>query len=379
MPIYSTLRALGLVATCATITMLGIASVLGQSLEQARENCRETVGKPIARPCIQSGGDPESCRAKAKASVQACIKRIMNAARRRANVPVAIPKELTTTEPADAPHVGPPAAFVAPPRTISDITAILDSEKPDISQIEQLKAKADAKPTGGSREALAWFYFQRGNVRAGLGRSDDSIADANKAIEVARGGVDPNLLGRLQQFAGLQYAAAGNLRQALAIFTKQTRDNNVDGAKGYLFEAYKNISAILVQMGDLAEAEAFLRRSTALIVEARTSGLPGWRQKYAERGQSWESGVEANRAIILEARGKFREAETAWRNRELRRRAFAKVLRGLAYPPSESETPRRWRSAAPGARPASTRQPSRSPRGAHPRAAAASSVSAVHR
>jgi hypothetical protein len=71
------------------------------------------------------------------------------------------------------------------------------------------------------------------------------------------------------------------------------------GAKGYLFNGYRHISATLIQMGDIPQAEAFLRRNIALIEEARTSGLPGWRSRYPIVGQSWETDVEYNRAIIF--------------------------------------------------------------------------------
>ena len=83
-------------------------------------------------------------------------------------------------------------AFVAPPRTIADITAILDSEKPDLKMIAELKADADAVPTGKeAREDLAQFYFDRANARAQLGRLADAIADANKAVETGRGVASP--------------------------------------------------------------------------------------------------------------------------------------------------------------------------------------------
>jgi hypothetical protein len=36
-------------------------------------------------------------------------------------------------------------AFVAPPRTIADITAILDREKPDEAKIAERKANADLR------------------------------------------------------------------------------------------------------------------------------------------------------------------------------------------------------------------------------------------
>ena len=137
----------------------------------------------------------------------------LNAANGRANVAVAIPTEAAPKAPAGS---ALPAGFAAPPRTITDITAILDSEKPDLKTIEKLKAEADANPTGKeSREDLAQFYFDRGNARAQLGRLADSLADANKAIEVGRGAVSPLMMGRLIALAAQQYSAAGDPKEGL--------------------------------------------------------------------------------------------------------------------------------------------------------------------
>ena len=90
-------------------------------------------------------------------------------------------------------------------------------------------------------------------------------------------------------------------------------------------------------MGDIAQAEAYLRRSLTLIQEARTSGFPGWRTSYANSGQSWEADVEFHRAIIFEARGQFREAEAAYRLAELRRRASIKGILAQKNAPPESQ------------------------------------------
>ena len=322
----------------AGISLLGACTGAGQAsaltLEQARENCRESVGKPIVQSCMRSQGgrgDLEACRATATPRVQACIKAALNAANARSNVPVAIPSEVKSPVQSDqnaaASQSNVPVAFVAPPRSIADIAAILDSEKPDPKKIEASKAAADAKPpNGASRAALALFLYDRGNARAQLGRLNDSLADANQAIEAGKGSLEAVQLGLLQQFAGLQFSAAGNPKQALAVFLSQIRDTNVKGAKGWLFNGNRQISGILIQMGDIAQAEEFLRRSTALIVEARTSGFPGWRTSYAARGQSWEADIEFHRAMILEARGQFREAETAYRMAEQRRLASVKIF-----------------------------------------------------
>ncbi len=313
-------------------------SAFALSKEAAVENCRMTIGRPIVQACMRASGgagNREACRAKARPQVRACVMAALNAANGRANVAVAIPTEAA---PKASAANGLPAGFVAPPRTIWDITAILDSEKPDLRKIEELKADADAAPTGKeSRADLAQFYFDRGNARAQLGRLADSIADADKAMEVGRGAVSPNMMGRLMQLASIQYSAAGDPKKALELWLHQLRDiAGLPGAKGYQFNANRSIAAILVQMGDIAQAEAYLRRSLTAIQEARTSGLPGRRASYAKWGQSWESEIEFCRALIFEARGQFRDAEAAYRLAEQRKRAGMKAMLDSENPPSES-------------------------------------------
>jgi CHAT domain-containing protein len=284
------------------------------------------------------GGNIEACRALAMPKVRACVIAALNAANGRANVAVAAPTEQGPSADIAKQAAALPAGFVPPPRTITDITAILDSEKPDSAKIEKLQAEANAQvPNKGSREELARFYYQRGNARASLGQLKDSIADADKALETARGAVDANLLGRLEQFAGLQYTAASDPKHSLEILQRQIRETNRPGAKGYLFGAQRHISEILIRMGDIAQAEEYLHRNVTLIQEARTSGLPGWRTNYAIKGQSWESDVESNRAAVFEARGQFREAEDSFRLAEQRRRASIKSILSVPNAPPETQ------------------------------------------
>jgi CHAT domain-containing protein len=308
------------------------------SKEEALENCRTTVGRPIVQACMRSSGGAgnlEACRATAKPQVRACMMSALNAANGRANVAVALPAEST---PKISPNSSLPAGFVAPPRTISDITAILDSEKPDLKKIAELKDDASSAPTGKeSRGDLAQFYFDRGNARAQLGMLAESLADANKAMEVGRGAVSPNMMGRLIQFASIQYSAAGDPKKALELLLRQLRDvAGVPGAKGYQFSAHRSIAAILIQMGDMAQAEAYLRRSLTAIQEARTSGFPGWRASYARLGQNWESEIDFARALIFESRGQFRDAEAAYRVAEQRKRAGMKGVLDSENPPAET-------------------------------------------
>jgi CHAT domain-containing protein/tetratricopeptide (TPR) repeat protein len=319
------------------------SSALALTVEAAVEKCRMTVGQPMVRACMQSLGggkapgaeaNREACRAKAKPQVRACVMGALNAANGRANVALAIPTEVA---PNPVTARAAPVGFVAPPRTIADVTAILDTEKPDANTIGQLQANADAKPTGKeSREDLAQFYFDRGNARAQLGRLAESIADANKAIEIGHGAVGPDMMGRLLQFATMQYSAAGDPKKAFEVLQRQLREVvSQGGGKGYQFNVYRTLAGILIQMGDVAQAEGYLRRGQPAIQEARTSGHPKWRAAYNTFGQSWEAEIELGRAMVFEARGEFSEAEASYRRAEQRRRASIKGVMSSENPPAE--------------------------------------------
>lgn len=308
--------------------------------EQAIEDCRNSVGRPIVQQCMQGnrGGDREGCREKAKPQVRACVIKALNAANGRANVPVATPAEKAPDTETEKQVEALPTRFVAPPRTITDITGILDSEKPDPAKIAALKADADADVKDrSSRTELARAYYKRGGARAALGRLKDATDDANKALEAGRGSVDANLLGRLEQFAGMQAVANGDAKKALAIYQMQLRDTDAPGAKGYMFNGALNIVGILVQMGDTSQAEGYLSRSADRLREARTSGIPRWRDAYQKRGQSFEADVEQTRAILFEARGQYAEAEKSYRIAELRKRGSVKGLLTAPNPPPESQ------------------------------------------
>lgn len=320
------------------LALVGGQASLALTKEDAVENCRATVGRRIVEACISRGESRETCRALATPKVRECVIAALNAANGRANVPVAVPKEQGPSEDVAAQADALPSVFVAPPRTITDITAILDSEKPDAAKIAKLHTDADAPvPAKAARAELAKFYYERGNARSQLGQLADAISDADKALETARGAIDANLLGRLEQFAALQYLFAGEPKRALEIFQRQLRDTDTNSARGFIFGAQRQISDILIRMGDLVQAEVYLQRNLVLIQEARASGLPGWRSSYAVRGQSWEAEIEQQRAIIFEARGEFAAAEKSYRLAEQRRRASIKAILSTPNPPPESQ------------------------------------------
>ncbi|MGZ5871388.1 MAG: CHAT domain-containing protein [Bradyrhizobium sp.] len=243
----------------------------------------------------------------------------------RANVAVAIDDNKTKKETVDL-GKALPAGFVPPPRTIADITAILDSEKPDPAALAKMKAEADANPQGLSGSKLAAFYYYRANARSLLGRSEDAIADGGKALPLARDAGDVRLYHRTENFIGKEKQALGDLKSTISIYEEMMRGSNSLRWEAWQMIAIPSLMQAYVQVGDIPRAEGLLRRTNELIVRARTSGHPLWRQQYSIKGRFWESSFENARAIVFEARGQYREAEQAYKRAADYQRAATKDL-----------------------------------------------------
>jgi CHAT domain-containing protein len=335
--------AAGLIALFAVLAGSERASAL--SKEQAVENCRQSVGSPIVRACMQGmgkGGDREAnlatCRAGVLPKMKACVTAALNAANGRANVAIELHKNGKPKDDLVAPGNVLPAGFVAPPRTIADITAILDSEKPNPGTIAKLKASADNDPGRNISQAeLADFYIDRGTARSALGRNMEALADGEKALAAALASGDGYFGQRIRQFMTLQKLVLGDIKGALQISQFMIKDANRPGQKGYLFNAQRIAANILVQMGDIPQAEGYMRQSLALLQEARTSGMPGWRTSYTTKGRAWEGDVEAIRATIFEARGQFREAEAAYAKSREWRLAWIPDMKYMEHAPPEGQ------------------------------------------
>ena len=95
-------------------------TAIGPELEKARQAC----GAAIVRPCVLREEQKQAAGVAAPAA----------------------PKNEAAAAPDAALEIR--TTFVAPPRTIADIAAILDREKPDEAQIAKRKATADASPGG---------------------------------------------------------------------------------------------------------------------------------------------------------------------------------------------------------------------------------------
>ncbi len=224
-------------------------------------------------------------------------------------------------------------AFVAPPRSVSDITAILDQEKLDPARIAKLQAEASAQPAAGLDDgALATFYFDRAQARSELGRGLEAVADADESIR---------LLARLskssfreQQFVVAQYIGGflGDPKRAVARLIDMEKSYPTSGwREGALFAIYRQMVSNQVLLGDFKTAEIYQNKIEAWFAARRN----GPRAALVE--SSWEADVELSKAFYLEGLGRYAEAEAAFAKSELKRRdSMEKSGKWIDAPPRAS-------------------------------------------
>jgi CHAT domain-containing protein len=211
-------------------------------------------------------------------------------------------------------------AFAPPPRTIADIAAVLDQEKPDPAKRAAKEAEAAAEPAASLKgAALSTFYLKRGEARADLGRAREAIADGEKALQI--GGDYVQHISRVELFLEGQHRANGEYKRAIAILEPMAAKLNAPGSKGRLFAIYRRIGQNYAILGDLTRAEGQLKRLQALLSESRN-----WSSNTDMFRASWEANVETLKARLFEARGRYAEAEqahlkTAALNREAKARS----------------------------------------------------------
>jgi CHAT domain-containing protein len=332
----SAFRFAAFVAASALAAIASVLPVFAATHEQIVAKCRETA-RPAVVACVRSKGGGseaiiEACRQSVgKPIVYACVLREEQKQAGGVAAPPA-PKDESTPTADDAATVQ--TAFVAPPRTIADITAILDSEKPNEAKIAERKANADETPPVNATPArLAQFYYDRGAARALLARNKDALADGLQALAAGKGAIEFKQISRIRQFVALQYRAIGDPKQAISVFDSIVRDGNQPGVRGTMINALYNIAATLVSMGDVAQASTYAGRVGELVQEARGSPNPNWRAAYGVYGHSWEADNDTVRGLVFEARGQYPEAEAAYRRAEAFRRAAVKDTPKFDFPP----------------------------------------------
>ena len=201
--------------------------------------------------------------------------------------------------------------FTPPPRTIADITAILDQQKPDPAKAEAALKAADAQlPTGLQDIQLAQFYFQRGIAAGEVGRITQRIEDLRQAADIGRRLRHPQLSRYLAELSQAELRG-GQFKAALAARQEQIRVLETGTTStGQLFSAYALMSIMSGSTGDIESANSWLSRGDRLRGEAQ-----GWGRGtvYPLWGTDWEASLEQGRAFLAENTGRYADAERSFR------------------------------------------------------------------
>ncbi len=194
-------------------------------------------------------------------------------------------------------------SFTPPPRTIDDITAILDAQKPDPEKITALKVKASADPPRGASAAeLIEFHYHRAHARMSIGRSVDALADGRAAYRYYSRTGASNIRRGVVSTLGLLERQFGNHRTAVEFNQRLVRLHPSIFSERGLFWAYldggnirraKETKARIVDIAsDMALRQNDKPRAIAAVIRAQ---------------------VEAE---FFEAEGRWREAEP-WRRKQI--------------------------------------------------------------
>lgn len=191
--------------------------------------------------------------------------------------------------------------LVAPPRTIADITAILDQYQPDPTLAAKALALAD-QPVPSTTDAgtLAKFYYERGLAAERIGRNDQAIQDITTAIDYARQDRDSNIavmlhaLARVEEQAGMGLVAEAHLREAI------TQSNGL----GQQIVWRSTLARYYASNGKLDEAQQELERAENILARQRPHLL---------NSKWWTANVQQTRGRLAIDSGRYSEAESALR------------------------------------------------------------------
>ncbi len=202
------------------------------------------------------------------------------------------------------------ATFVPPPRTIDDITAILDQEKPDKTKIAQLTATADAQPRAGIDDAArVAFLTDRCEAALTLGRVTQALADCHQAVDLAqsRNKSMPEIISALIDLSRVQ-RRAGDLVEMNK--TVQAALSAVSGSRirqGFMFTAYRDFTFDAVRAGNFDQANQWLAKLDDTLRDS-------YNWKGANGYQNWfRYFVDYAHAVVLDNRGNFAQAEPLYR------------------------------------------------------------------
>jgi hypothetical protein len=195
--------------------------------------------------------------------------------------------------------------FAPPPRTVTDIIAILNQQQGTDTQ-SGLRDVADASPPSAGAGALADFYLERGLAAGRIGRARQEIDDLNKATEYLLQTVSPvdwnyGVLALAEERGGSYFRYRRYLQMSLEVFTLV----RVKNSRGPLIWLNANLATWYASTGDVQAAEVALEKA----------GHPFGRHDLYVRPieGSGQFTFALAQAVLLDATGRHAEAEAVAR------------------------------------------------------------------
>jgi len=198
--------------------------------------------------------------------------------------------------------------FVPPPRSINDITEILDQHKPDPTIIRALSAAADAKPPeGADANELADFFFERSLAAYELNRVKQQLKDMREAVryrsEAGRDIEDIRLKFMIAELS------AGNSRNALRLADEHLNGPEFERRIGRSASISAMAAMVSLRLGDVEGGKRRLRDAEALLVRPRFMRWKG----YHTASRHYRSNLTRINARFEEEIGNYAEAERGYR------------------------------------------------------------------
>jgi CHAT domain-containing protein/tetratricopeptide (TPR) repeat protein len=198
--------------------------------------------------------------------------------------------------------------FVPPPRTVEDITAILDQQKrTDPTIAERALARADESPPAAADPvALSRFYYQRALSARAIGRSKQEIEDLRQALATIRPNSRPPEHEILSQLSFAE-ARGGNFRRSIELRELAVAKVPFQ-QRGRIIGLLSSLVFSYATQGNLRSAEAALSEIERLHTESK-----GWKNQRPEALAGYDASLAQARGTMQAATGHLVEAERFYR------------------------------------------------------------------
>lgn len=212
------------------------------------------------------------------------------------------------------------ASFVPPPRTISDITAVLDQQKRTEPESAARLQADEVPPSTTDRDVLSRFYYRRGMAARQIGRAQQEIDDLTKAVtfapslsEYAPSPTEYHLPGAFPPIYIILYDLGtaelrGGSISRYVEYRRQALQAIPPNDPGWLLTINLELASILAHLGRLKEAEASFAEASIVFYQSFR-----WSNQRPEWISARETQMSGAKGHLLQVTGRHAEAEASFR------------------------------------------------------------------